>query len=130
MSGARPGTPLTKQRSAWQLETVTGEAMSLLTDAGCLEVACWRRSVHDGVLTALVTRNPPSHEWHLSVSHESHSVRRAKRYPSWDELAHARYELLPADIDVVMRLPPPEDFIDVHDTTFHLHEEKRERPDA
>ena len=132
VSGARPGSPLTQQRSAWQLESIDGEVLSLLVDAGCRSVACWRRRVTDGVLTALVTRNPPSFEWHLSVSHAAHSARRAKRYPSWDELAHARYQLLPLDIDVVMRLPPPESFIDVHDTTFHLHEERHhtEREDG
>lgn len=39
--------------------------------------------------------------WHLSIS-------RPDRYPSWDEVAKARYELLPKNLNVVMLLPPPE----------------------
>jgi hypothetical protein len=44
------------------------------------------------------------------------------RYPRWDEIAHARDELLPADIDFVMWLPRAGDYVALHDTTFHLHE--------
>jgi len=52
---------------------------------------------------------------HLSISH-------AKRYPSWDEIKGARYELMPHDITVAMLLPPPEDYINVHQNCFHLWE--------
>jgi hypothetical protein len=63
--------------------------------------------------------------WHLSVSHTIRGTR-APRYPTWDELADARYTLLPDDIDVVMHLPPPSEYVAVHDTTFHLHEYRGE----
>ena len=62
--------------------------------------------------------SPPVDEdvgWHLSISCND-------RYPSWDEIAHARYELLPTEIEFVMHLPKPEDYINIHDYTFHLHE--------
>ena len=53
--------------------------------------------------------------WHMSIS-------RPDRYPSWDEIAKARYELMPKDITVVMFLPPPEEYINIHNCCFHLHE--------
>lgn len=63
--------------------------------------------------------SPPHAEagigWHMSIS-------RSDRYPSWDEIAHARYELLPDDILMVMHLPPPDEYVALHKFTFHLHE--------
>lgn len=80
----------------------------------------WRRIVPDGVLVTIVTIDPGV-GWHLSIS-----FRRAdgalSRYPTWDEIAHARRELLPNDRTFVMFLPPDEDYIAIHKTTFHLHE--------
>ena len=92
----------------------------LLTQQGSTEITCHDRRVHDGELHAVVAFEPLG--WHLSISHEARSTRALQRYPTWDEIAHARYELLPLDLDFVMHLPPPDDFIAVHDTTFHLHE--------
>lgn len=54
-------------------------------------------------------------EWHLSISRED-------RYPSWDEIAHARYALLPDSITFGMILPPRGEYVNAHDYTFHLHE--------
>jgi hypothetical protein len=79
----------------------------------------WRRKVHDGVLVAIVADEPLG--WHLSISHRDHHDE-LRRYPSWDEIAHARYELLPNDVDFVMHLPPPDEYVATHPTTFHLHE--------
>jgi hypothetical protein len=53
--------------------------------------------------------------WHLTIS-------RVDRYPSWDEIAKARYSLLDASMNMVMVLPPPEDFINIHNNCFQLHE--------
>lgn len=53
--------------------------------------------------------------WHISIS-------RPDRYPSWDEIAKARYELLPEEMMMVMLLPPPDEYINVHNHCFHLHE--------
>jgi hypothetical protein len=44
------------------------------------------------------------------------------RWPRWDEVWHARTELLPEEIDVVMHLPREEDYAGMADTTFHLAE--------
>jgi hypothetical protein len=125
----RPGEPLTRQRSEFLPSPMDDETVALLTAAGCTEVVMLRRQVHDGELRVIRSCDPPEYLWHLSVSHWPRGLRasrRARRYPSWDELAHARYELLPLNIDVVMHLPPPEEFVSVEDTTFHLHEHRRE----
>lgn len=53
--------------------------------------------------------------WHLSISTNY-------RYPSWDEIAHARYKLIPGDVHVGLPLPPNKMYISFHDNCFHLHE--------
>ncbi len=55
--------------------------------------------------------------WHLSISH-------ASRYPTFDEIRDARYELLPNDITVAMLYPPKEEYINLHNNCFHLWEIK------
>ena len=118
----RPGDPLTRQRSAWEpfdaatVDTIRG----LITAAGGDDFTAWRRRVHDGVLEAFASHEPIG--WHLSVCHHAENDRRAPRYPTWDEIADARYRLLPGDLDMVMHLPPPAEFVAVHETTFHLYE--------
>jgi hypothetical protein len=53
--------------------------------------------------------------WHLSISC-------VHRYPTWDEIKAARYDLLPADVTMALLLPPPEDYVDIHKNCFHLHQ--------
>lgn len=53
--------------------------------------------------------------WHMSISHPEH-------YPTWDEVANARYQLMPSDIEFGMMLPPPDAYINIHNFCFHLHE--------
>lgn len=110
--------PTRKQRSKW-VESSPGPVASLIgSDYG---VRVWQRNVHDGHLTAVVAEEPLG--WHLSISHRTNTVPpKPGRYPTWDEIAHARYELLPHALDFVMHLPPPDEYVAVHDTTFHLHE--------
>lgn len=55
--------------------------------------------------------------YHLSISHPD-------RYPTWDEVAYIRYELTPSDIDMVMFLPKKEDYINIHNFCFQLHQLK------
>lgn len=103
--------PLTKQRSPW----VRGD--DLVFDD--ITTQCWERRVHDGTLRTFVAEEPDG--WHLSISHRT-GTKRPGRYPSWDEIAHARYELLPDEVTVAMLLPPPDEYVAAHPTTFHLHE--------
>ena len=116
-------TPLTKQRSEWRDITDLDEVSRLLSEAGATDIRQVWRNVHDGQLRVIVAREPQG--WHLSISHAKRGPKgqvMPGRYPSWDEIAHARYELLPDDLDFVMHLPPPGEYVALHDTTFHLHQ--------
>jgi len=52
---------------------------------------------------------------HLSISHPT-------RYPTWEEIKAARYDLMPHDVMVAMLLPPPADYVNIHPNCFHLWE--------
>lgn len=51
--------------------------------------------------------------WHLSISHQ-------ERYPTWDEIKEARNQLLPMDKTFAMIFPPQEEYVNLHQNTFHL----------
>lgn len=55
--------------------------------------------------------------WHLSIAHP-------KRLPTWEELRDARYEFTPADVTMVMVLPRPEQYVNIHPNCLHLWETK------
>lgn len=110
--------PITRQRSTWELFD-RGEILGYSNE--------WhRRRVGDGELVACVAEEPTG--WHLSISHRDHRGE-LSRYPTWDEIAHARDELLPADVDFVMFLPKAGDYVALHATTFHLHEHPERHDD-
>ena len=54
--------------------------------------------------------------WHLSISHP-------KRYPTWDEIYEARYRFIPEAVQMVMHLPPRQEYVNVHQNCFHLFEQ-------
>lgn len=104
-----------------------GDAARLLLAIGAMHVEVYQREVEDGHLSAFVTKEPSGPggciEWHLSISHRTNdNPPQPGRYPTWDEIAHARYELLPGDLPFAMMLPPKSEYVALHDTTFHLHE--------
>lgn len=103
--------PLTRQRSAW-VETRPP-----------VLPATWRvfeRAVHDGKLRSIITNGHTG--WHLSISWSGASAAARARYPTWDEIADARERLLPSELCFAMHLPPADQYVALHDTTFHLHE--------
>lgn len=53
--------------------------------------------------------------WHMSIAHP-------QRYPTWDEVAKARYELIPDEATMAMMLPPKAEYINIHSFCFQLHE--------
>lgn len=53
--------------------------------------------------------------WHLSIAHPT-------RYPTWDEIVAARYELVPDNVTMAQLLPPSHEYVNVHRNTFHLWE--------
>lgn len=82
--------------------------------------------VTDGRLMAIVSQELG--KWHASISHRSRLLSPFDgspipgRYPSWDELAHARYALLPDDRTFGILLPPKAEYVNLHPTCFHLYE--------
>lgn len=51
---------------------------------------------------------------HISISHPT-------RDPTWEEIASARYTLLPKLKDCVMVLPPEDEYANLHEHCFHVH---------
>jgi hypothetical protein len=106
-------TPLNRQRSPWT--RIEGPDFS---EVG-LSAAWFARNVSDGTLALCVVEEPAG--WHLSISFRNHKGL-LTRYPTWDEIAQARDHFLPASVEFVMFLPKTEEYVALHDTTFHLHE--------
>lgn len=57
----------------------------------------------------------PGLGWHLSISCPN-------RYPTWDEIKAARYDLVPDEVTLAMLLPPRDEYVNVHSNCFHLHQ--------
>lgn len=53
--------------------------------------------------------------WHLSISCPD-------RNPTWEEIKQARYDLVPHDVTMAMILPPTDEYVNVHNFCFHLHQ--------
>jgi hypothetical protein len=68
-----------------------------------------------GYVRVLRENHGGPHGWHLSISCPH-------RYPTWDEIFHARYDLLPDNITVAMLLPPSKEYVNLHRNCFHLHQ--------
>lgn len=84
---------------------------------------CFQRDIEDGHLSVFVGVEDPG--WHLSISHRSNLLgpngrHPPGRYPTWDEIAEARYRFCPSDITMAMLLPPKDEYVNLHETTFHL----------
>lgn len=71
------------------------------------------RAYRLGECSVIVTRE--FGKWHISIAHPD-------RYPTWDEVAQARYKALPADLWMAMILPPPSEYVNVHRYCFQLVE--------
>lgn len=112
-------SPLRTIRSEWERV----EAFERYLDPSLDEAAVFRLRVHDGTLGAI--RSVDDGDLHLSVSFRDNRGE-LSRYPTWDEIAHARDALLPADLTFVMFLPKADEYVALHDTTFHLHEYRGE----
>jgi len=82
------------------------------------DAQCWEKDVEDGRLKIIRSKEAG---WHLSISFKE-APGRERRYPSWDEIHEARYGFLPDAAHIAMHLPSKEDYVNFHDTTFHLWE--------
>ena len=103
--------PISKQQSPW---------VEMDAEAFPEGYRSLHRSVGDGHLFALVAQEPEV-GWHLSVSFRNHKGEHS-RYPTWDELAHAREQLLPSNLAFAMHFPVEDEYVAVHPTTFHLYQ--------
>ena len=68
----------------------------------------------------IVSHDGPEIGWHISIA-------RKDRDPSWNEIATARYRLLPDVEEMSMALPPFDEYVNIHGHCFHLQEVKRSR---
>lgn len=108
--GRRAGK-LTEEAVTGPLATLPGDHRAYRTASGCT-VFCAR----EPALRAPAGIWLPPGElllWHLSIAH-------AHRYPTWDEIADVRYELVPGDVTMAMLLPPPDSYVNAHEHCFHL----------
>lgn len=107
------------ERTGWrQVPTLRRVAMMLP------DVATYQKEVADGHLSVLVGPEPEG--FHLSISHRTNEQPpKPGRYPTWDEIVEARYEFCPPQMTMAMLLPPKEEYVNVHATTFHLWEMAR-----
>ena len=81
------------------------------------EVHCpmrYCRAYRWGYVTVFVGQEPGI-GWHLSIS-------TPHRYPTWDEIRAARYDLCPHDVTLAMILPPSKEYVNLHTNCFHLHQ--------
>lgn len=56
--------------------------------------------------------------WHLSISHPT-------RYPTWDEIYTAWYDLVPGagkDFNGAVILPRKTEYVNTHPNCFHVHQ--------
>jgi hypothetical protein len=94
--------------------------------AGCVR---YRADVTDGFLMAMVSQDPVGAGgrplWHISVSHRDVNSQ-PDRCPNWDELKHAAYRLVPADVPLVLVFPrrstPLELYVNIAEYCLHLWE--------
>lgn len=85
------------------------------------ECRAWQREVGDGHLSVFAGPEPDG--FHLSISHRiSNADHKPGRYPTWDEIKDARYRFAPLDKTMAMLLPPQDEYVNLHETTFHLWE--------
>lgn len=92
-------------------------ALSLAIAQGLLQPDT--RSFKMGKCRVLLSPPWQGKGWHISISG---SASKRHSYPSWDEVAHIRYELVPDDCVMAMMLPSQEDYINIHEYTFQLME--------
>jgi hypothetical protein len=58
--------------------------------------------------------------WHLSISHH-------RRYPTWDEIYTAWYDLVPGagtEFHGAIILPRKSEYVNIHPNCFHVHQLK------
>ncbi|HEY7620314.1 MAG TPA: hypothetical protein VH834_11105 [Solirubrobacteraceae bacterium] len=108
--GRRAGA-LTEERVPAPTRSLPGSHQAYRTASGC-SVICGLEPARQA--PAFIWLPPDELQiWHLSIAH-------AHRYPTWDEIADVRYELVPDDVTMALLLPPPGEYVNAHEHCFHL----------
>jgi hypothetical protein len=97
-----------REEIAWHPTILDEEIMTVLDHAGAKEVRLFSRQVRDGELRSVVSCEPPDYHWHLTITHVKRG-RHRERFPTWEEITHARYELLPSKLTMALYLPSIEE---------------------
>lgn len=74
-------------------------------------VNTYLRTYRLGQCSVIVTKE--FGEFHMSISHPT-------RLPKWDEVAEARYRILPDDVTMAMLLPPRAEYLNVNEHCLQL----------
>jgi hypothetical protein len=108
--GIRAGA-LTEERVPGPAVALPGEHRAYRTASGC-SVICAQEPLRQAPAGLWL---PPDATllWHMSIAHE-------RRYPTWDEIADVRYELVPDDVTMALLLPPSDEYVNAHEFCFHL----------
>lgn len=112
--------------SGWHHVPTPPDIAALNRAMGATATDIYQKDLDDGHLTAIVAKEP--YGLHLSISHRTTLVSPSTgkpmpgRYPTWDEISDARYQLLPDKVYMAQILPPRKEYVNVHPTTFHLFE--------
>ena len=82
------------------------------------------RSENDsGILIALVSQDQVEVDkklWHVSISHRDKD-NQPDRLPTWDEMKSAKYQLIPADVPMVLIFPRKTvEYVNIYPTCLHL----------
>lgn len=112
---------MSSARKAWKKVPVP--AILLLAEPGTV---CWQKDLAEpeypgGHLSVFVSPDYGDGH-HLSISHRYwfDTAWVPGRYPTWDEIVEIRYEFAAKDITMALLLPPKEEYVNLHSTTFHL----------
>jgi hypothetical protein len=130
-----PGTISEKVRGIrWYRIPMPPEQIERFVGKQAADPKGYMADVDDGALVALVSHDMVFQGrplWHLSLSHRDKQGK-PDRVPTWDELKHAMYRLIQADIPMVLIFPRRTggaEYVDIHPTTLHLFESTEGRID-
>jgi hypothetical protein len=93
------------------MRALPGEHRAYRTASGCSVICAFEPAI--AAPTGIWLPPEALNVWHLSIAHEH-------RYPTWDEIADVRYELVPDDVTMAMLLPPSGEYVNANEHCFHL----------
>jgi hypothetical protein len=97
------------------LPAIKPEALPLPIEAARLRgmIEADTKGYRMGLCSILISHS--KYGWHFSIAHP-------KRYPTWDEVAKVRYELIPDNVNMAMILPPRSEYVNIHNYCFQCHQ--------